>query len=176
MPLLPLLLLQMFPRHVLEFLAMTSGARALPMGMPKPSLTSLASQSDNVTILFTDVIGFTDMSKQVQPAQVRPSPVPGRVKVPPFPFKPPGLLPDPSHTQLCNNIPPTPTWLASTKDCIDLTVMHGFALQVMCYLNHLFTLLDDLIDSYEVFKVETAGDCYMQVQARVASVQRVPDA
>lgn len=71
-------------------------------------------------------------------------------------------------------MPPTPTWPASTEVCRDLTMMHVFALQVMCYLNHLFTLLDDLIDSYEVFKVETAGDCYMQVQARLTRVPCVP--
>eukprot|EP00798_Chlamydomonas_sp_ICE-L_P025609 gene25609-11260_t len=33
--------------------------------------------------------------------------------------------------------------------------------QVMAYLNELFTCLDDLVTKYKVYKVETAGDCYI---------------
>ncbi|GFH19270.1 guanylate cyclase domain-containing protein [Haematococcus lacustris] len=89
---------QMFPRHVLEFMVNP------PSGPGNPAagdMTSLASSHENVTILFTDIIGFTTMSRQVAPAQV------------------------------------------------------------MQYLNELFTRFDELVDLYQIHKVETAGDCFV---------------
>ncbi|KAF5842811.1 hypothetical protein DUNSADRAFT_4695 [Dunaliella salina] len=89
---------QMFPRHVLEYMVTKQ-----PGQQPAQADTAshLASSHENVTILFTDIVGFTNMSKEVKPDQV------------------------------------------------------------MAYLNELFTAFDALVDTYEIYKVETAGDCYI---------------
>mmetsp|Transcript_30292 Transcript_30292/g.78652 ORF Transcript_30292/g.78652 Transcript_30292/m.78652 type:complete len:935 (-) Transcript_30292:619-3423(-) len=99
---------QMFPRHVLEYMVAkqhSHNSPDLPVRLPSPSqapnANQLASSHENVTILFTDIVGFTAMSKEVKPDQV------------------------------------------------------------MAYLNELFTAFDALVDTYEIYKVETAGDCYI---------------
>uniref|UniRef100_A0A7S3VPL3 Guanylate cyclase domain-containing protein n=2 Tax=Dunaliella tertiolecta TaxID=3047 RepID=A0A7S3VPL3_DUNTE len=98
----------MFPRHVLEYMVAkqhSHNSPDLPVRLPSPSqapnANQLASSHENVTILFTDIVGFTAMSKEVKPDQV------------------------------------------------------------MAYLNELFTAFDALVDTYEIYKVETAGDCYI---------------
>eukprot|EP00798_Chlamydomonas_sp_ICE-L_P007328 gene7328-449_t len=85
---------QMFPRHVLEFMLGPGSHATDQQG-------HLATSHSDVTILFMDIVGFTSMSKEVQPEKV------------------------------------------------------------MQYLNNLFTLFDVLVDNYKVYKVETAGDCYI---------------
>lgn len=64
----------MFPRHVLEFMIKDSLARSneqklLPDLCPGGG-DSLANSHDNVTIMFMDIVGFTTMSKEVQPVEV----------------------------------------------------------------------------------------------------------
>ena len=34
-------------------------------------------------------------------------------------------------------------------------------LQVMLFLNQLYSVWDEMLDTYGVYKVETIGDCYM---------------
>lgn len=58
---------QLFPRHVIEYMLSNKH------GYNTRNLTHLAHQHDNVVVLFTDVVGFTTMSKEVQPSQVRGS-------------------------------------------------------------------------------------------------------
>ncbi|KAG1654220.1 hypothetical protein FOA52_006964 [Chlamydomonas sp. UWO 241] len=64
-------------------------------------MSTLATQHDEVSILFMDIVGFTSMAKEV-----------------------------PAH-------------------------------QVMEFLQELFSVFDALCDHYDVYKVETAGDCYI---------------
>uniref|UniRef100_A0A7S3VP31 Guanylate cyclase domain-containing protein n=1 Tax=Dunaliella tertiolecta TaxID=3047 RepID=A0A7S3VP31_DUNTE len=89
---------QMFPRHVLEYMVTKQPGQ---QPVQAETVSHLASSHENVTILFTDIVGFTSMSKEVKPDQV------------------------------------------------------------MGYLNELFTAFDALVDTYEIYKVETAGDCYI---------------
>ena len=85
----------MFPRHVLEFIIKGSGISKAPddVAEVQAAQAALASSHQDVTILFMDIVGFTAMSKEIQPAQV------------------------------------------------------------MGYLNAIFTLLDEFLDQYGVFKV-----------------------
>eukprot|EP00798_Chlamydomonas_sp_ICE-L_P005955 gene5955-33531_t len=83
----------MFPRHVLEYMVAAQE--------PNSDMTALAFSHSNITIMFMDIVGFTNMSKEVT------------------------------------------------------------SQAVMGYLNELFTLMDDLVDQYGVYKVDTAGDCYI---------------
>ncbi|KAG1653710.1 hypothetical protein FOA52_004270 [Chlamydomonas sp. UWO 241] len=116
---------QMFPRHVLEYMigdTMSVGDPDAAPGVHAPP-RSLAASHSGVTILFMDIVGFTTMSKEVEPAQV------------------------------------------------------------MLFLNSLFTLFDELIDQYDVYKVETAGDCYIVAGALMCqdkegflSLEQNPDA
>ncbi|GFH25129.1 guanylate cyclase domain-containing protein, partial [Haematococcus lacustris] len=92
--------------HVLERLMRCAAPSSSP-GPVGSSLTqqldvaALATHHECVTIMFTDIVGFTTMSKECQPAQV------------------------------------------------------------MSFLNELFSQLDQLVNKHAVFKVETAGDCYI---------------
>ena len=86
--------LQMFPRHVLERMV-NNNSRAMN---PAPAI-DLATSHDGVTIMFMDIVGFTTMSKEVQPVQV------------------------------------------------------------MEFLNSLFTRFDDLLDQYDAYKVKTIVTC-----------------
>ena len=90
----------MFPRHVLEFIIKGSGISRSPdtAAEAQAAQSALASSHQDVTILFMDIVGFTSMSKEVQPAQV------------------------------------------------------------MGYLNSVFTLLDELLDLYGVYKVCVGSD------------------
>lgn len=96
-----LMLGEMFPRHVLEYVAQATKNREVCPWERIPGVSKLAKKHDGVTILFMDIVGFTSMSKLVDPVQI------------------------------------------------------------MAYLNSLFTIFDDLVDQYNVYKVETAGDCYI---------------
>jgi ubiquitin carboxyl-terminal hydrolase 48 len=63
-------------RHVLEFMVAQNPAEGNQVEM-----SSLANSHENVTILFTDIVGFTSMSKEVAPHQVRVCvPAPGRLQ------------------------------------------------------------------------------------------------
>ena len=53
-----------FPRHIIEFLSMRNLA-AVP-----ENYGALARSHEDITILFMDIVGFTSMSKEVQPALV----------------------------------------------------------------------------------------------------------
>ena len=66
----------MFPRHVLEFMVKDSldvgdGEDSSGQEGRVISPGSLASSHDNITIMFMDIVGFTTMSKEVQPVEVR---------------------------------------------------------------------------------------------------------
>jgi class 3 adenylate cyclase len=58
------LLSDIFPRHVIEFLSLHDGV------CPPEFIGSLARKHQDVTILFMDVVGFTAMSKTVEPQAV----------------------------------------------------------------------------------------------------------
>ncbi|GFH08250.1 guanylate cyclase domain-containing protein, partial [Haematococcus lacustris] len=79
--------------------AAMSGAAGFDVGAM--SLSKLATHHECVTIMFTDIVGFTAFSKECTPCQV------------------------------------------------------------MSFLNELFSKLDALLDKHNVYKVETAGDCYI---------------
>ncbi|GFH23361.1 guanylate cyclase domain-containing protein, partial [Haematococcus lacustris] len=79
--------------------AAMSGAAGFDVGAM--SLSKLATHHECVTIMFTDIVGFTAFSKECTPGQV------------------------------------------------------------MSFLNELFSKLDALLDKHNVYKVETAGDCYI---------------
>ncbi|KAL6759987.1 adenylate and guanylate cyclase catalytic domain-containing protein [Haematococcus lacustris] len=99
----------MFPRHIMEQIAaqgasMERGKRPGALGGGPAAgldLDMMATQHECVTIMFTDIVGFTAFSKECTPGQV------------------------------------------------------------MSFLNELFSKLDDLLDKHSVYKVETAGDCYI---------------
>ncbi|GFR50063.1 hypothetical protein Agub_g12205 [Astrephomene gubernaculifera] len=90
---------KMFPRHVLEFVVQQGEA----VGAVDFSahVGEFATAHDMATVLFTEIVGFTAMSKLVPAAAV------------------------------------------------------------MSFLSELYSRLDALVDSYGVWKVETAGDCYI---------------
>ncbi|KAJ9533697.1 hypothetical protein QJQ45_026761, partial [Haematococcus lacustris] len=123
--------LTLYSWHVLERLMRCAAPPSSP-GPVGSSLTqqldvaALATHHECVTIMFTDIVGFTTMSKECQPAQVRAG-VGQRVR-------------------------------ASTGTALPGTV---WWLQVMSFLNELFSQLDQLVNKHAVFKVETAGDCYI---------------
>ncbi|GLI69988.1 hypothetical protein VaNZ11_014718 [Volvox africanus] len=55
---------QLFPRHVIEYML------SHKHGYNSRNLTHLANHHDDVIVLFTDVVGFTSMSKEVEPSEV----------------------------------------------------------------------------------------------------------
>lgn len=57
---------QLFPRHVIEYMLSSKSN-----GSVARNLTQLANSHEMVMVLFTDVVGFTSMSKEVEPSQVR---------------------------------------------------------------------------------------------------------
>ncbi|GFH12709.1 guanylate cyclase domain-containing protein, partial [Haematococcus lacustris] len=95
----------MFPRHIMEQIAAHGAAAAMSgvagFDVGAMSLSKLATHHECVTIMFTDIVGFTAFSKECTPGQV------------------------------------------------------------MSFLNELFSKLDALLDKHNVYKVETAGDCYI---------------
>lgn len=56
---------QLFPRHVIEYML------SHKHGYNSRNLTHLANHHDDVIVLFSDVVGFTNMSKEVEPSEVR---------------------------------------------------------------------------------------------------------
>lgn len=56
---------QLFPRHIIEYML----ARVPSRG--GRNLRDLANTHEQVMVLFCDVVGFTSMSKEVEPSQVR---------------------------------------------------------------------------------------------------------
>ncbi|MEW5312462.1 MAG: hypothetical protein WDW38_004095 [Sanguina aurantia] len=56
---------QLFPRHVIEYMLSSKSN-----GSVARNLTQLANSHEMVMVLFTDVVGFTSMSKEVEPSQV----------------------------------------------------------------------------------------------------------
>ncbi|KAF5829769.1 hypothetical protein DUNSADRAFT_15534 [Dunaliella salina] len=89
------LLSSALPQHAIQFLAMQS-VEAVP-----ENVGQLARAHQDVTIMFMDIVGFTEMSKNCKPVEV------------------------------------------------------------MVFLNTLFSMFDRLVDIHGVHKVETAGDCYI---------------
>ena len=59
------LLSSIFPRHVVEHLSMNGDMSRLP-----EHFGGLARTHDNVTLLFLDIVGFTEMSKQVHAGDI----------------------------------------------------------------------------------------------------------
>lgn len=55
---------QLFPRHIIEYML------ARVPGRGGRNLRDLANTHDKVMCLFCDVVGFTSMSKEVEPSQV----------------------------------------------------------------------------------------------------------
>ncbi|KAL6761031.1 hypothetical protein V8C86DRAFT_2545790 [Haematococcus lacustris] len=88
---------QLFPRHIIEYML----ARVPSRGAR--NLRDLANTHEKVMVLFCDVVGFTSMSKEVEPSQV----------------------------------------------------MH--------FLNELYENFDELVDEYDMYKLDIVGDCYIVV-------------
>ena len=57
-----------FPRHVIEFVSDVHPQAVDDLLPPGTDLRSLTTHHEQVTILFTDIQGFTAMSEQVAPA------------------------------------------------------------------------------------------------------------
>ncbi|KAL6760541.1 hypothetical protein V8C86DRAFT_2550631 [Haematococcus lacustris] len=100
----------MFPRHIMEQIASHGATSNLTekasggngwQNVATMDLSKLATHHECVTIMFTDIVGFTAFSKECTPGQV------------------------------------------------------------MSFLNELFSKMDGLLDKHNVYKVETAGDCYI---------------
>ena len=61
----------MFPRHVLEYIVKDGSLHAAGEEAASPPCPgSLAGSHDNITIMFMDIVGFTTMSKEVEPVEV----------------------------------------------------------------------------------------------------------
>ena len=121
------LLYEMLPRYVAEKL--------------KCGHKVEAESFDSVTIYFSDIVGFTEMSAQSSPLQVA-API--------------------SFTFIQLN-------LIETGNVILLIICVFFFLfffgttKVVDFLNDLYTCFDSIIGNYDVYKVETIGDAYMVV-------------
>ena len=117
------LLYEMLPRYVAEKL--------------KCGHKVEAESFDSVTIYFSDIVGFTEMSAQSSPLQVAASI---------------------SFTIIQLN-------LIKTGNAILLIICVFFfcATKVVDFLNDLYTCFDSIIGNYDVYKVETIGDAYMVV-------------
>lgn len=123
--LLEALLYEMLPRYVAEQL--------------KQGHKVEAESFDSVTIYFSDIVGFTEMSAKSSPLQV-------------FFFFPIFFWFHQSSQLLTN-------W--QTPSCV---------LQVVNFLNDLYTCFDSIIGNYDVYKVETIGDAYMVVCTSVSYI------
>jgi len=96
---------QLFPRHIIEYML----ARVPSRG--GRNLRDLANTHEQVMVLFCDVVGFTSMSKEVEPSQV----------------------------------------------------MH--------FLNELYEGFDELVDEYDMYKLDIVGDCYIVVAGLIKEDQ-----
>ena len=100
-----------------------------------------AESFDNVTIFFSDIVGFTRICSQSTPLQVCIS---FCVSVHPF--------------QSCTGTQPLSLSLSLSLSPF-LPHAPSFPLpQVVDMLNDLYTLFDSIIEDYDVYKVETIGD------------------
>lgn len=93
----------------------------------------LPESYDSVTIYFSDIVGFTAMSAESTPLQVQ---------------NPRSIVPLKVRWRFLN--------LKNSNDTF-------FFLQVVDFLNDLYTCFDSILENFDVYKVETIGDAYMVV-------------
>ena len=156
---------QMFPRHIIEFMVGGGGGKGMAGGAGSPksrgeAQASLASAHQDVTILFMDIVG----KMVVTPCVYRMS----EMESLPY-LLPPSILAslnagedDTLNFVIFKAGGRSESWVLQINSVCLYTGFTTMSKEVqpadvMGYLNSLFTLLDDLIDQYGVYKVS----CYI---------------
>lgn len=107
-----------------------------------------AESFDCVTIYFSDIVGFTSMSAESTPLQVR------------------NLCNKYVISTTINSIYRIFSYIKKTAIIIFI-LLNNYTIfllkKVVNFLNDLYTCFDSTIENYDVYKVETIGDAYMVV-------------